>query len=106
MLSVPLGFPGLPLSEPALKFADSLPVEAVLKSSQMGGYLYSRYKWTALILFLLLFSLGWYWLMVECLGECGKEHEPGPSWTLLRGPWMGSWWPERELGMASAREGY
>lgn len=41
-LSGPLGFPGLPLSEPTLRFADSLPSEVLLKGYQMDGYLYSR----------------------------------------------------------------
>lgn len=41
MLSIGLGFPGLPLSEPALRLADSLPSEALLKRYQMDRYLYA-----------------------------------------------------------------
>lgn len=60
------------------------------------------------MLFLLLFSADWNWPMPECLGDCGKEQQPmnqGQSELYSKDFGVGPWWPERELGMASAREG-
>lgn len=46
--------------------------------------------------------------MLECLGEGGKEQQTmnqGQAGLYSEDPGVGSWWPEKEFGMASAREG-
>lgn len=47
--------------------------------------------------------------MLERLGECGMVQQAmnqGQDGFYLEEPEVGSWWPERDLGMASAREEY
>lgn len=47
--------------------------------------------------------------MLECPGECGMMRQAmnqGQAEFCSEEPEVGSWWPERELGMAFAREGY
>lgn len=61
-----------------------------------------------LISFLLSLA-GWNQLMLECPGECGMMRQAmnqGQAGFCSEEPEVGSWWPERELGMAFAREGY
>lgn len=46
--------------------------------------------------------------MLECLGECGimqQAMNQSQAGFYSEEPEVGSWWSERGLGMASAREG-